>query len=562
MLRELVIRDFKLLSDVTLAFPTGLTAITGETGAGKTQCLEALQAALGARSGDDVIARGAGKSVLTAVFDLRDRLDVVRDLSDEGWLDEGEGEVVLERTVERGGPSRGRLNGRRVPLSTLQSVGERLVDVLGQHARSDILNRPALEILDSMGDVSHLKRLDEVRALYASWQAARNALTREEEIINRVRERRDLAEFQFNELTKAELHEGEEESLTRELELLSGVRERMESAIQAAKLLAGDDDEDSRSARDILNEALRHMEQLSDADPSLEQDTVRLRDMLYLSEELAGTLSRYSEKIVDDPERREWIEQRLASLHQLKRKYKTGEHGLIELRDRLGEELEQVATAGDRLRSLAESRDKALEAFLDAAQTLSKSRRTLAKKISSELKKHLADLDLPGVTFQVPMKSAPDDESAYRSDGIDRAEILISTNAAQEPGPLKKVASGGELSRILIAMKIVLAKRDRVPVLIFDEAEAGIGGETAFRVGEKLKELGASHQLIIVSHLPQVASLADCHWLIEKKSNGKEVHAEAREVRSDERVEEIGRMLGARGDRKALEKLARSFLRQ
>ncbi len=561
MLRELLIKDFKLLCDVTIAFPSGLTALTGETGAGKTQCLEALQAALGARSGDDVIARGAKKAVLTAVFDLSHRKDVADFLISEGWLDNDETELVLERSVERGRPSRGRLNGRRVPLSTLQAVGESLVDVLGQNARADILNRPSLEILDSMGDSAHSIKLTEVREKYTAWKNAQSTLASEEEAVSRARERRELAEFQYNELEKSDLLQGEEVKLTRELQLLSGARERIESALEAAQALYGEED-DSTSARDILNDAIKSMERLAESDPELRPDTVRLRDMLYLSEELAETLRKYADKIVDDPERRNWIEERLAIVHQLKRKYKVDENGLIDLREKLGAEIERVTSADDRLRQLSIARDEALKKYLKSAEKLSKARVTLAKKIAKELKKHLEDLDLRGATFEVRFSTDAENESAFRSDGIDRAELLIATNPAQEPGPLKKIVSGGELSRLLIALKTVLADRDRVPVLVFDEAEAGIGGEAAFMVGEKLVELGKSHQLIIVSHLPQVASQAKGHWVIEKKSNGKDVRAEAREVSLDERVAEIGRMLGSRGDKQALDKLARSFLSQ
>lgn len=558
MLRELSIWDFKLLRDATLAFPQGLTALTGETGAGKTQCLEALDAALGARLGEDAIAKDADKAVVSVVFDLSGRPDVVESLRSDGWLDEDDDEIILERTIERNGPSRGRLNGRRVPLGTLQAVGERIVDTLGQNTRADILNRPALGILDSLGDTAHHRELARVRDLYASWQTAKEAFQKEEAAITHARERRELAEFQFNELDKTELSEGEEESLQAELKLLSKAREHIEDSTAAASSLSTEEDE-TPSARDLLQSAVTAMERLLEADPSLAEDTARLREMVFLSEELAETLRRYASDIVDDPVRRAWIEERLQTLHQLQRKYKTDESGLIELRDKLRAELEGVATADERLGGLSKARDKALDEYARAARKLSKSRHDLAKRVSKEILKHLADLDLPSATFEVALETR-EDEKSYRADGIDRAELLIATNPAQTPAPLKKVASGGELSRILIALKTVLAERDRVPVLVFDEAEAGIGGETAFRVGEKLKELSRSHQLVIVSHLPQIACQADGHWVVEKRTKGDDTRAEAREVSGGERVGEIGRMLGARGDKKALEKLARSFL--
>ncbi len=560
MLRELGIKDFKLLRDVDLEFRQGMTVLTGETGAGKTQCLEALMAALGARSGDDAVSKGASKAVLSAVFDLADRPDVISVLRDEGWLEDDETEIVLERTIEKGGRSRGRLNGRRVPTGTLQSVGDRIVDLLGQNARADILNRPALEVLDSLGDEAHQQLVNSVRERFSDWQEAKSAYELEKAEIARAEERRELAEFQHAELHKADLKPGEENELTKEVELLESAKERIEAALTAAEKLASDDDE-TPSARDYLQQALDEVEKLASADDELKGEAFRLRETVFLVEELADTLRRSAENIVDDPERRAWVEERLATLHRLKRKYKRDESGLIELRNRLAAELDRVETATERLKELAEKRDRARDEYLGEADRLSKSRSRLAKKISREVKGHLTDLDLPNATFTAEQESHPDDEKMYRADGYDRVELLIATNPAQEPAPLKKAASGGELSRLLMALKTVLAKRDRVPVLVFDEAEAGIGGETAFRVGEKLRELGRSHQLIIVSHLPQIASQADGHWVIEKSTKKAGTHANARYVDGEDRVEEICRMLGARGDRKALDKLARSLLK-
>lgn len=559
MLRELSIQDYKLLRDVNLSFRKGMTVLTGETGAGKTQCLEALMAVLGARQGEDAISRDSSRASINAIFDLSGRPDVASVLRDEGWLDEDENEVVLERTIERNGPSRGRLNGRRVPVGTLQTVGNHIVDLLGQNARADILTRPPLEILDSLGDKTHREKIDGVRKKHADWQKAKSEYEKEKNEIARASERRELVGFQHAELEKADLKPGEEEDLTKEAELLENARERIESAHKAASLLSGEEEEVA-SARDLLQESLDVLEETSQSDPALSGELARLREMVYLSDELSDTLRKYAEGIVDDPARRKWVEDRLAEIHRLRRKYNTDEAGLAELRKRLAEELEMVDTATERLDQLEKEREKAKDEYLAEAKKLSKSRATLSKRISKEMKSHLADLDLPHATFIVEQKSYPDDEEKWRADGIDRVELLISTNPSQEPGPLKKVASGGELSRILMALKTVLAGRDRVPVLVFDEAEAGIGGETAFRVGEKLTELAGSHQLIIVSHLPQIASQAGGHWVIEKSGDGGKTIAGARPVSDDERVEEIGRMLGARGDRRALDKLARSFL--
>ncbi len=561
MLKELHIRDFKLLRDVSLTFQSGLSVLTGETGAGKTQCLEALTIALGARSGDDAVSKKSDRAIVTAVFSLENRPDVASSLTKDGWLDDEETEVILERSIERGGRSRGRLNGRRVPIGTLQSVANRLVDMLGQNARADILTRPSLEILDSLGDESHRQRIASVRQKFTDWQDAKATYENEEAEIARARERRELVEYQHAELENAGLKESEDAELTREAELLESAKERMEDSIKAALILSGDDESERKSARDILQEALDAVERLASTDSGLKGEALRLREMVFLIEELAETLTRYADDIVDDPARRKWVEERLGELHKLKRKYKADEAGLVKLRDRLAEELELVTGASDRLRELAETRDSARSKYLKEAKSFSRMRTKLAKRIAKEVKSHLADLDLPNATFAAELNSYPDDEDRYRADGIDRVELLIATNPAQDPAPIRKVASGGELSRLLIALKTVLAKRDRVPVLVFDEAEAGIGGETAFRVGEKLAELSKSHQLILVSHLPQIASQGDDHWVIEKTTSKSDTHAKARNVTGDDRVEEISRMLGARGDKKALEKLARSFLK-
>jgi DNA repair protein RecN (Recombination protein N) len=331
--------------------------------------------------------------------------------------------------------------------------------------------------------------------------------------------------------------------------------------LKGAKSLLGDDSEGQTSARDILYNALSSIEHLAQSDEELKGEVIRLREIIFTIEEMGSTFRRYAEKIVDDPERRAVIEERMGMLHRLKRKYKVDETGLIALRDNLSEEIRKANTATDRLKGLASTRDRLKSQFLDLAAELSKMRSKLGKKISREIKSHLADLDLPNATFAVEFETNIKDESFCRSDGIDRVELMIATNPAQKPAPMKKVASGGELSRLLIALKTVLANRDRVPVLVFDEAEAGIGGETAFKVAEKLVELSKSHQLILVSHLPQIASQADQQWVIEKSTGNDEASAAARNVTGKERVAEISRMLGARGDKKALDKLARSFLK-
>jgi len=559
MLKELCIRDFKLLRDAGLTFGRGLNVLTGETGAGKTQCLEALKAAVGARLGDDAISKDSEKAIVTAEFDLSDRPDVLSVLRNEGWLDDDETEVIVERTIERNGPSRGRLNGRRVPIGTLQSVGNMLVDLLGQNARADILTRPALEILDSLGDDKHRSIVDEVRELYAEWRGAQKEYNRVLKEIESARERRELVEFQHDELHKAELRQGEEEELTRESELLENARERIESAMRAGVMLSGSEDE-TQTARDILQEALDETEKLAGIDAELKPDAMRLKETVFFIDELADTLRRYGEDVVDDPERRAIVEERLLLIHRLKRKYKLDEAGLIELRDRLAAELEIVDSAEGNLKKLKGTVESCRKRYLESAVKLSGARKSLGKRISKEVKGHLADLDLPHAKFSAEIETDTENEDAWRPDGVDRAELMIATNPAQNPAPLKKVASGGELSRLLIAIKTVLANRDRVPVLVFDEAEAGIGGETGFRVAEKLTELAGSHQLIIVSHLPQIASQAVGHWVIEKSREAKGASAVARMVDGEDRVNEIGRMLGDRGDRRALVDLARSFL--
>lgn len=561
MLTELQIRDFKLLRNVTIKFGRGMTALTGETGAGKTQCLEALIAALGARFGEDAISKDASRAEITAIFNLSDREDVLKELRNEGWIDDDESDVVLERTIEREGSSRGWLNGRRVPLGTLQSVAERLVDILGQNARADILKRPSIEILDSLGDKSHLELIEKVRNSFRRWKEARELLEREREQVERIKERKELAHYQYSELKKAGLVSGEEDKLTQELELLSNTKDRIERSEKASELLDASDDT-NRCARDFLIQALNELEILSQKDSSLEGEFSRLRDIIYISEEIASNLRRYSKRIVDDPERRAYIEERLRIIHSLKHKYKKDEAGLIELRDSLESELMQVETADERLEELSKSIEAILIEYKENAQRLSESRHKLAKRISKEVMEQLKDLDLGGGVFEVDFREVGDEEGKYRADGIDQVEFMISTNASQPLGPMKKVASGGELSRLLIALKSVLANHDRVPVLVFDEAEAGIGGETAFKVGEKLAKLARSHQLILVSHLPQIASQADFHWVIEKSTEKNGTEARARIVNGKSRVEEISRMLGARGDKASLEKLAESFLRQ
>ena len=555
MLRELSIRNFATIEDLRLELPPGFTVLTGETGAGKSIIMDALGWALGDRPDEEQIRGAAEEAVVEAAFELpRDRR-AHEVLGAEGIPQERDEFLVLRRHVLRGGRSKAYVNGRLSSAATLRALGALLVDVHGQGQGQSLLEpRRHRELLDAYAGV------EDGVAEFRERSRRAAALRRElDEAAGRAREREqrlDLLRHQHGEIAAARLAPGEEETLQADRTVLANVERLLEAARAALALLAGEEG----GARDAARRA-----------------AARLRDAERLDERLAGTrglveqagdllgeavreLERYADRLEFDPGRLEEIQARLHALERLKRKYGPTVEAVLEHGARAARELEELTAASEALPQ-REAEWQALQRELAAAaDALSAARAKAARELERKIAAELKDLGFARAGFQVPVVRAEGPEGLGPT-GRDAVEFLFAPNPGEEPKPLHKIASGGELSRTMLAIKAILARADRVPTLIFDEVDAGIGGGMAEVVGRKLYGLADGRQVLCVTHLAQIAAQADAHFQVTKQTARGATATLVRRLDAD-RTEEIARMLGGRQDAAIPLEHARQILEQ
>lgn len=534
MLRELYIRNLAIIDDLTVRFEDGLNVLTGETGAGKSIIVDALGLALGDRAQNDMIKAGEKEAVIQAFFEIGD----VHTLPETG-IDIADG-IMLRRVISGSGKSRAYINDVMVTLQTLSETGKALVDIHSQHEhQSLLLPEKQRLIIDSYG--GHYAELDKVHKLYAEVASLReefNALT---ERIKERAHRIDLLNFQINEIDSASLKPEEKAPLEEERRILLNLNKLKDATETAYSLLH----EADGACTESLALVIARLHDIQAFDPGITDTLAMLESAMPLLEDAAIELRSSREKYALDPQRIDEVQERLDLIKRLEKKYGDSIEDILAYRDSAAEELKGLQASDERLGSLEESFRKQSEALLLAARSLSDKRKKTAKKVEDLIEKNLKDLSFIHAQFRINVIQDTDAEGKYRttSNGIDRIEFLFSANAGEPPKPLSKVASGGELSRVMLALKSILAGVDRVPVLIFDEVDAGIGGRTAESVGKKLLKVSESHQLLCITHLPQIASLAGHHLRIEKAQKNAGVRVVVHELSGEERQEEIARML-------------------
>jgi DNA repair protein RecN (Recombination protein N) len=534
MLRELNIRNLAIIDDLTVRFEDGLNVLSGETGAGKSIIVDALGLALGDRAQSDLIKAGEKEATVQAFFEIKDTSTLP-----ETGIDIADG-IMLRRIISNSGKSRAYLNDVMVTLQTLSDMGKALVDIHSQHEhQSLLLPEKQRLIIDSYG--GHQSDLAKVRELYTVVQSLReefNALT------ERVKERAhriDLLSFQISEIDSAALKPEEKPLIEEERKILMNLNKLKEATETAYSLLYDADGACTESLGKVIS-GLRDMQAV---DPKI-TDTLRLLESAVpLLEDAAIELRVYREKYNLDPARIDEVQDRLDLIRRFEKKYGNSIEEILAYRESAAEELKDLEASDERLQSLEESLGKHLDVLLRAAQALSSKRKKTAGKVEDLIGKNLKDLAFADARFRIDVLQDSDEEGKYRINvnGIDRIEFLFSANPGEPLKPLAKVASGGELSRVMLALKSILADVDHVPVLIFDEVDAGIGGKTAETVGRKLRKISERHQLLCITHLPQIASLADHHLRIEKVQKDARVHVAVHELSGAERKEEIARML-------------------
>ncbi|MGB5492238.1 MAG: DNA repair protein RecN [Woeseiaceae bacterium] len=536
MLMNLQVRNFAIVDRIDIEFDDGMTVLTGETGAGKSILVDALGLVLGERGSAQLLRDGAKRAEFSAQFDVG-KLDDAKNWLAEHALDQ-EDECLLRRVISSEGRSRAFINGNPVPLSQLKILGEKLLDIHGQHFHQSLGHRSIQrDLLDHFAGLQNDRAATECG--YADWQALAVRLRELTEAESDRASRLDLLDFQIQELDALGLTAGEADELHGERQKLQNSGRLVEGATSALQSLF---DADAGNANSLVAEAIRSIESLLDYDPGLEPILDLLRSAGIQVAEAADSLRRYSDNIDMDPKRRDWVEERLDALQTAARKHRVAGDELPALLDRLRKEFQEVSHAEQRGRELEEQVEITKREFLTRAKSLSKSRKKAAKLFASEVTEAMKSLGMPGGVFEIEFKTL--DADLARPWGIDQIDFLISANPGQAPQPLSKIASGGELSRMSLAIQVIGSDGSTIPTMVFDEVDSGVGGGVAEMVGRRLQELGASRQVLCVTHLPQVASLANQHLRVSKVSDGKSTRTNVQPLKKQERVEELARMLG------------------
>jgi DNA repair protein RecN (Recombination protein N) len=534
MLRELVVENYAVIEQVRVCFHAGLNLLTGETGSGKSIVVDALGLLLGGRASADMVRSGASRARVAGIFEVLD-CPALHSVLDPVGIEIEDGELLIEREILAEGKSRAYLGSRPVAVSLLKDIGPALADIHGQHDQQLLFSSDAQrDMLDMFAAGSEL--VDGIASIYRKWRAAGVSLAEIEQSEQEKLRLVDLWSFQRKEIEAAGLQPGEDLALENERRVLQNVQ-RLQEAAGAAYAALYDSPE---SALSLTSTAGRRVEELCRIDSSMDAVREYLRTAAVSLEEASYVLRDYVARLEANPGRLDEIENRLAAMDRLRRKYgKTVEEVLSFLQE-VRTHLASVEHAGERMESLRAEQKKLAAEFEKKAAELTAARRSAANKLQKRVETELAQLAMERTIFRVEITPA-----AWAAHGADRIDFLVSANLGEEPRALDKVASGGEISRIALALKTCLSgpKSVLVRTLVFDEVDAGVGGAAAEGIGRRLKKLAAANQVLCVTHLPQIASFADHHYRVEKREADGRTVAAIEELDEPARTREVGRML-------------------
>jgi DNA repair protein RecN (Recombination protein N) len=535
MLTHLQIRDFAIVEAVELELGRGFTTLTGETGAGKSILVDALLLAVGGRADSGAVRHGAERAEVCATFDLQGNADA------SAWLTEQsidhDGECVLRRSIAADGRGRAYINGQAMPLQSLRALGELLVDIHGQHEFQSLARRShQRETVDGSGHLA--AHVDDVRAACRAWRAIDAERAALEQTVRDRDHRLDLLKHYTSELTALEPRPDEARSLIDERKRIAGLGRLAAGTAQVESLLAGDGGGASAS----LSRAESVVKQLSGLDPELSDAAQLLGEATIACDEALSTLRRYAEALEADPGRQEWVEARLAALEAAARKHRIEVDELPALRERLSGELAALETAAVSQKDIERRLASARADYVKQAERLTDARRAAARALDKSVTALMQGLGMAGGVFVTRVE--PHDPVEFAESGNDDVEFLVSANPGQPARPLAKVASGGELSRISLALQVAALEATHLPCLVFDEVDTGVGGAVAEMVGRQLRSLAGSGQVLCVTHLPQVAAQADQQVRVAKESARRTTRTSIEVLDPAARVEEIARMLG------------------
>lgn len=536
MLESLRIKNIAVIDEAEIPFKAGLNVLSGETGAGKSIVLEAISLILGSRASTDLIRAGCDEASVEALFDVSD-LDWLRDRMKQSGIALDSSELLIKRTVNRSGRHRIYINGELATLAMLQSLCDGLVDLCGQNEHQSLVKpNTQLELLDRYGGLTgQRQKFTELHQHFKSLERESEHLHESE---MESRQKADFIAFQLQELRDAGLTRGEDQALAAEKQLLQSAEARLQLAESARSGL-----EDEDGALPLLRGLVQKLRGGSHLDSALEPVREAIERAVAEAEDAALTLSRYVGQVELDPSRLEFVQERLAMLANLRRKYGASIDEMLDTLARLERESQLLTSFEDRLNETQARLEGVRKEVEEVGHRLSKLREKAAGLFSKTVTDELTDLRMPGASFAIELTQRQRTEE-WTPTGADQIQFLVQTNAGEGFKPLGRVASGGELSRLMLAIRRVIADHGGIGVYLFDEIDAGIGGQTAFQVGRKLRSVARYNQVICITHLPQVASFAHHHLSVRKATQGKRTVTEVVELSDAERKKELARMLG------------------
>lgn len=551
MLKHLSIKSVAVIDELNIDFTPGLCILSGETGAGKSIIIDAINLLKGERASKSIIRSGEDRARVSGVFEIDSALAAE---IGEVLGCETEEELIISREITADGKNTIRINGMPANLAMLKSIGESLINIHGQHDNTSLLSvKTHIGFLDNFGGEELGAALSEYRELFAKCREMSEELSSLDTDEQEKLRRKDMLSYQISELDEAALEIGEDEQLMARKTVLDNAARISDNTMRAYELLYGSE---NGTAHDMLWEAISSLEKIADYHGEINAVYDELSSLADTLDEKIRDLRHIGDNLSFDAEEAQQIDDRLDLIYNLKKKYGATIEDILEFYDRASDELEALETSDERIEFLRSELDKAKKLLRQKADSLSALRRKHGDRLSKLIMAELCDLNMARVEFKVSIDNA----TSFKPNGADEVEFMVRTNVGEEMKPMAKIASGGELSRIMLAIKSVLSDSDRVDTLIFDEIDTGVSGAAAQKIGEKLHKMAEDKLVLCITHLPQIASLADSHYLIEKEITDGRTLAKARLLDFEQRVDEIARTLGGSVITEAARENARALL--
>lgn len=534
MLQELSIKDFAIIDEIQISFQPKMTVLTGETGAGKSIIIDALGLLAGGRGSTEFIRKGEKKAVIQGLFTLPREANTYNILEEYG-IDSEDGQIILQRDLYRGGRNICRINGMMVNLATLRKVGETLIDIHGQNEHQELMKpENHIDLLDEY-DKKTSELRNQYQVVYQNYRKLKLSMEKKEADEKAWAQRLDMLNFQVKEIGEAGLKINEEDELVEEKNKLDNFQAIHDALELSYQILSGE----KIDVVGNLGNAMNELSDISDLSENLQEINTKISDAFYSLEDVARDISDELDSMEWNGERLNEIEERLELIHQLKRKYGDTIEDILHYHSRIVKELREMENTEQNSEKQERQLSEALEKVKELAIKLSKQRKKSAKKLEKMIHEQLSALYMDKAVFEVKFLN----NSKLYSKGIDKVEFYIQTNPGEEMGPLAKIASGGELSRIMLALKTIFSQKMGVTSIIFDEVDTGVSGRVAQAIAEKISQISNNSQVLCITHLPQVAAIADNHYYISKSVNDGRTETSLEELDEKQKIREIARML-------------------